>query len=234
MWQLARAFAAEPAVLLLDEPFSGLDVAAASQMRRLVQQLVAERRTTVVLVSHDLIDLVSLAQRVVVVEAGQVVDDGAADQVLRRPRSRFVADLAGVTVLAGTVSSQGVHTDVGVLGIVAVKQAGGDSYDVWSGGSSVEIVVPPEAFRVSLDGAGSGWPVVVDEISMSPAGLALTVTGHGSTRVLLPRSIAVEAGVAPGDRITLGIDPCAICIYSAGTVVCAEQNVRKWGEFAND
>lgn len=89
---LARALAADPAVLLLDEPFAAIDAAAVDELRELVRRTVT---TTCVLVTHSLPDAVALADDAVVLEAGRVVDHGPATEVLAHPRSHFVARLAG-------------------------------------------------------------------------------------------------------------------------------------------
>ena len=97
---LARALAAEPDLLLLDEPFSAIDAAAVDDLRELVRREVT---TTCILVTHDLADALTLTENVVILEEGRIVEDGPTTDVLRRPRSRFAAQLAGVNLVPGTL-----------------------------------------------------------------------------------------------------------------------------------
>ncbi|AFM17037.1 ABC-type sulfate/molybdate transport systems, ATPase component [Mycolicibacterium chubuense NBB4] len=105
---LARALAAEPRLLLLDEPMAALDVTAAPALRRLLRDLLRDRRRTAIIVTHDLLDALAIADRVAVVESGRVVESGAARTVLTAPRSDFAARIAGVNLVPGIVSAPGV------------------------------------------------------------------------------------------------------------------------------
>lgn len=97
---VARALAAEPRLLLLDEPLAALDVAVAPALRQVLRDVLAERTT--LLVTHDPLDALLLADRVVVLESGRVVESGSTREVLARPRSAFAAQLAGLNMLTGT------------------------------------------------------------------------------------------------------------------------------------
>ncbi|BBY77790.1 molybdenum ABC transporter ATP-binding protein [Mycolicibacterium parafortuitum] len=103
---VARALAAEPRLLLLDEPMAALDVAAAPGLRRLLCDVLRERAA--VIVTHDLLDALAIADRVVVVENGRIVENGPARAVLTAPRSGFAARIAGVNLIPGTVVGPGV------------------------------------------------------------------------------------------------------------------------------
>ncbi|WP_454860488.1 ABC transporter permease [Promicromonospora soli] len=100
---IARALATDPDVLLVDEPFSALDVGAAQHARLLLQAAHRSAPRTTLLVTHDLLDVAQLADRVVVIEDGRVVEDGPAAEVLTRPRSTFGGRFAGVNLLVGRV-----------------------------------------------------------------------------------------------------------------------------------
>jgi molybdate transport system ATP-binding protein len=105
---LARALAAEPDVLLLDEPMAGLDVAAATAMRALLREVLTRDGRSAVLITHDLADALTLADRVLVLESGRIAELGATAAVLTAPRSRFGARIAGVNLVSGTASGGGV------------------------------------------------------------------------------------------------------------------------------
>ncbi len=104
---LARALAAEPEVLLLDEPLAGLDVAAAASMRKVLRRVLASGGRCAVLVTHDLLDVLTLADRVIVVDGGRIVESGPAAEVLATPKSHFGARFAGVNLIGGTVTADG-------------------------------------------------------------------------------------------------------------------------------
>ena len=104
---IARALAAEPDVLLLDEPLSGLDVAAAAAVRAVLRKVVTRDDRAAVLVTHDLLDVYTLADRVLVLEDGKIAETGRVADVLTAPRSRFAARIAGVNLIEGTMRADG-------------------------------------------------------------------------------------------------------------------------------
>jgi len=106
---VARALAAEPQLLLLDEPLSALDVAAAPLLRRMLRRVLVDQ--TVLLVTHDVLDALTLADRVVVMHDGRIIEEGPTRDVLERPRTRFTADLAALNLITGTSTQTGVVTD---------------------------------------------------------------------------------------------------------------------------
>ncbi len=120
---IARALATDPDVLLIDEPFSALDVGAAQHARLLLQAAHRAAPRTTLLVTHDLLDVAQLADRVVVLEGGRVVEDGPTAQVLTRPRSAFGGRFAGVNLLVGRVMAV---RDAAVGDIAAGDIAAGD------------------------------------------------------------------------------------------------------------
>jgi ABC-type sulfate/molybdate transport systems ATPase subunit len=84
---VARALATEPRLLLLDEPFGALDAGVAPAMRRLLAEVLGGR--TVVLVTHDPLDALALADRVIVLDGGRIVEEGPTREVLLNPRTEF-------------------------------------------------------------------------------------------------------------------------------------------------
>lgn len=132
---LARALAADPDVLVLDEPLRGLDVAAAAGIRAELRGVLTEAGRAAVLITHDLLDVVGLADRVMVLEEGRVADLGAVTDVLAAPRSGFGARVAGVNVVRGVMESPTVMSGAGNrwVGVAAVPlAAGADAVAVFS------------------------------------------------------------------------------------------------------
>lgn len=91
--QLAKAIALEPALLLLDEPTTGLDVSVQALVLDTLKRLQQERRITMVIVSHDLGVIRTLADRVMVMRLGRVVEEGLADQVFQDPQHAYTQQL---------------------------------------------------------------------------------------------------------------------------------------------
>lgn len=100
---LLRALAARPEVLVADEPFAAMDVESAARWRHLLRLSAADRTT--VIVTHSRVDLDTLADDILVMEAGGIIAQGPADRLLERPPSPFMAELAGVNVLRGSLQN---------------------------------------------------------------------------------------------------------------------------------
>ena len=98
---LARAMATEPRLLLLDEPLAALDQSARGSVRRELRDQLAGFPGVRLLVTHDPLDAAALADRLVILEHGRVVQTGTFDDVSARPRSSYVAELVGVNLLRG-------------------------------------------------------------------------------------------------------------------------------------
>ncbi|WP_137722905.1 sulfate/molybdate ABC transporter ATP-binding protein [Prescottella subtropica] len=112
---VARALAAEPALLLFDEPMAALDVAAAPAVRALLRRVLRGGGRTAIVVTHDVLDALALADRAIVVDGGRIVEDGPVERVLSRPRSAFAARIAGVNLLVGKLGADGLDTAVGIV-----------------------------------------------------------------------------------------------------------------------
>jgi molybdate transport system ATP-binding protein len=159
---LARALAAEPEVLLLDEPLAALDVAAAPGLRQTLADAVRETGTTTVLVSHDLLDAVVLADRVAVLRDGTVVEEGPRAEVLGAPRTAFTAALVGVNLIPAAPDGDRWATPVGRLR-AAVPPSSSDADD-GTARRAVQLRVRPAAVVLSApDGdrthpGENSWP----------------------------------------------------------------------------
>ncbi|KRD14309.1 molybdenum ABC transporter ATP-binding protein [Mycobacterium sp. Root265] len=105
---LARALAAEPRLLLLDEPMAALDVTAAPAMRRLLREVLSGTGRTAIIVTHDLLDALAIADKVIVVDRGRIVESGPVREVLTTPRSEFAATIAGVNLVPGSITEPGI------------------------------------------------------------------------------------------------------------------------------
>ncbi len=126
---LARALAIDPRLLLLDEPLSALDATTRVEVRRELRRHLASFGGARLLVTHDPLEAAALADRLVILEGGRVVQSGPVDEVTRRPRTRFVADLVGVNLLRGRAAS-GVVALEGGQQLTALDAGHGDVFAV--------------------------------------------------------------------------------------------------------
>jgi molybdate transport system ATP-binding protein len=126
---LLRTLATEPRLLLLDEPLSALDVTIRAEVRRELSRQLASFGGVRLVVTHDPLEAIALADRLVILESGKVVQSGTPGEVTARPRSRFVADLAGVNLLRG--KGRGDHVELATGAAIAAPDAGaGDVFAV--------------------------------------------------------------------------------------------------------
>ena len=101
---LARALATRPSLLLLDEPLAAIDVSARSSLRRDLRAHLAEAEGVRIIVTHDPLDAMAMADRLVVLEDGRVTQQGTLGEVTARPRSRWAAQLVGLNLYRGEVA----------------------------------------------------------------------------------------------------------------------------------
>jgi molybdate transport system ATP-binding protein len=137
---LARALAAEPGLLLLDEPLAALDVDATPAMRSLLRRMISDSGQTAVLVTHSALDAVVLSDRTVVLVDGRIVEQGPTRQVIAQPRTPFTARIAGLDLVPGTAAGDGLRTADGQL--IAGRRAG------VADGDPAVAVFPPSAVAV--------------------------------------------------------------------------------------
>jgi molybdate transport system ATP-binding protein len=201
---VARALAADPQVLLLDEPMAALDVNVTPALRHLLREVLRDRTT--VIATHDVLDALLLADRVVVLEGGRVVEQGPTAEVLSRPRSEFAAQIAGLNLLAGVWDGQAlVARDLRVEGMERTPV---------TAGAEVVAVFRPSAVSVYLD-APSGSPrnaFVVTIAALEPHGDQVRVRGGGMSALITPHA-AAELALAPGNRVTFTVKASEVDLY---------------------
>lgn len=203
---VARALAADPDLLLLDEPLAALDVAVTPALRQTLRRVLADR--TVVLVTHDALDALLLADRVVVMEAGRIVEQGPCQEVLSQPRSAFAARIAGLNMLTGTWRDPAVLTSSGR------RLEGQPSGPPPRAGDPVVAVFPPHAVSVFLDHPG-GSPRNAFEVTVThlePHGGQIRVRSDDLSADITARA-AAELDLAPGSRAVFVVKATEIAVY---------------------
>ncbi|MFZ1551370.1 MAG: ABC transporter ATP-binding protein, partial [Anaerolineae bacterium] len=129
---LARALVMEPKVLLMDEPLSNLDAKLREQMRTEIRRIQKRLGITSVYVTHDQVEAMTLSDQIVVMNQGQIVQIGTPDEIYRRPRTRFVADVIGqANFIEGAVRQRrGDHLVIETLGGVLAAPVSSDGFAV--------------------------------------------------------------------------------------------------------
>lgn len=211
---LARALAAEPALLLLDEPMAAVDVAVAPMLRRVLRRVLAGRTTMIV--THDLLDALLLSDRLVVMEEGRVAESGPTEETLRHPRAGFTARLAGLNLIRGTRDGGGV---VGRDG-VRIDGTTPDASALRDGDPAAAAFAPAEVSIYLSPPTGSPrnhLPVTITEVE--PHGELVRVRGddhhgHSIAADVTPVSVA-ELDLYPGRDVTFVVKAATVTIYPA-------------------
>lgn len=214
---IARALAGAPDALLLDEPLAGLDVAAAAVIRAVLRRVLVRDSRVAVLVTHDLLDVLTLADRVVVLESGQIVEAGSVTEVLAAPRSGFGARIAGINLVRGTLEDDGaVRTPAGTSwhGVVADEvTAGQDVVAVFAPGAVSIFRATPQGsprnvFPVTvaeLDTRGPAIRVRAEEQPDGAPGLAADITAEA----------AAELRLTPGEEVWFAVKAQEVSVRAA-------------------
>jgi len=204
---VARALAADPRLLLLDEPMSALDVAVVPPLRQMLRRVLKDR--SAIIVTHDVLDALLLADRVIVIEDGRVVEDGPTQEVLSRPRSPFAAQIAGLNMVTGNVWGNSVRAADGssVEGIASESIADGETAVAVFSPSAVSVhLTPPGGSPRNVIGA------TITEIE--PLGNRMRIrTGKFNADITPPSVAALD--LVPGTKVLLVVKASEVSIYRA-------------------
>ncbi len=185
---LARALAVDPRLLLLDEPMSALDVGQRGSVRHVLRRHLREFGGACVMVTHDPLDAAAVADRLVILEDGAVVQEGTLEAMSSRPRTGFVAELAGLNLLRARASGCVLVLD----GDTALRTASPATGDV------LAVIAPRDIALYPDPPAGSPsntWPTRVAEVH--PLG--------DRVRILLDAPIRMAAEITTVSLATLGL-----------------------------
>lgn len=209
---LARAIVPRPAVMLMDEPFSGLDVQLRERLQEETLQLLRETRATCMIVTHAPAEAIRLGDRIAVMRGGRLVQAGKAQELYRNPADLFVARLfSEINEIPVRVEGGALRTPVGTF--VVPDLADGDD---------AILCIRRRAIRVGP--AGSGLPGRVLHVKFLGDQAVLEVAAHGFERPLLT---LVREGEEPprGAEVGLAVDPESVLVFPAPGRDSGEANV---------
>ena len=200
---LARALVPRPSVVLMDEPFSGLDVQLREQLQDETLKLLQETRATSMIVTHSPDEALRLGDRIAVMRAGRIVQVGKAEELYRNPADLFVARLfSEINEIPYVITGGSVRTPLGTFSVPDIGE-----------GETAILCIRRRAIRAAREGE-KGLPgrVLRSRFLGDLAALELGVTGFEQPLTML----VLEANAKrPGADMSVVIDPASVLIFPA-------------------
>ncbi|MDI9582429.1 ABC transporter ATP-binding protein [Thermobispora bispora] len=199
---LARALVTRPRLLLLDEPFAALDAYTRLEVRAWLNRHLEGFDGATVLVTHDPLDAMALADRIVVIEGGSIVQQGTPAEVARHPRTDYVARLVGLNLYRGTADGRAV-TVTGRAGervvLSVAEELTGPAF----------VAFPPSAvalFRGRPDGTPRNlWEGTIAGLERHGDGYRIAVDGPVGVLADVTAAAVAELGLLPGQRVWVAV-----------------------------
>jgi molybdate transport system ATP-binding protein len=210
---LARALAAQPQLLLLDEPLAALDARTRLDVRSELRRQLADFAGPTLLITHDPLDAMILADRLLVIEDGRIVQQGTPAEVARRPETNYVARLVGLNLYAGVRTGTEVAVDGGGTFTVA---AGPDAAPQ----EQVLVAIRPSAIALhtSLPENASPrnvWTGRVDGLESLTDRVRVEVTAEPSALVDITTDAVADLGLVSGTTVWLSAKATDVDVYAA-------------------
>ncbi len=205
---LARALAPDPRLLLLDEPLAALDVTTRAEVRRDLKRNLDSFEGIRLVVTHDPIEAVALADRLIVMENGRLVQSGTPAEVTERPRSQYVADLVGVNLLRGEAD----HGSVKLASGPVLAAAGAELGEVFA-------VVHPRAVaihRTHPEGSPRNvWPGRASNIELLGNRVRVRIDGEVPMVAEVTPAALKELNLVEGGDVWLSFKSTDVAVYPA-------------------
>ncbi|MET8950394.1 ABC transporter ATP-binding protein [Streptomyces sp. NPDC004393] len=206
---LARALAIRPRLLLLDEPLAALDARTRLDVRAQLRRHLAEFEAVAVLVTHDPLDAMVLADRLVVVEHGRVVQEGAPGDIARRPRTDYIAQLVGLNLYRGHADGHRVRLDSGPAITTTEDLAG-----------PVFVAFPPGSVTLYRERPGGSsarnlWRCEVAGLETHGDQIRADLIGELPLAADLTTVAAAELGLRPGTTVWATVKAAQTHAYPA-------------------
>ncbi|MDQ1643293.1 MAG: molybdate transport system ATP-binding protein [Actinomycetota bacterium] len=212
---LARTLAAEPRLLLLDEPLSALDARIRLDVRTELRRHLHQFGGPVLIVTHDALEAMVLADRLLVLEDGRVVQQGTPAEVARRPATQYVASLVGLNLYPGTLARH----EATVGDVVTLDAGGAVTVRSQPGGADrVLVAIRPSAVAVHTrrpDHASprNVWAGTVASLEQLADRVRAQVDGVPPALVDLTPAAVAELGLHPGREVWLSVKATEIDVY---------------------
>ena len=204
---LARALAGQPSLLLLDEPLSALDAGTRLDVQAELKRHLADFSGPCLLVTHDPIEALVLADRVVVLEQGRIVQEGTPALIARQPGTDYVAKLVGLNLYAGRADGS------------AVTLAGGGTFVIPDHGQhgDVLVAVRPSAIVVSTQPQSSSarntWQAKVTGLTLLADRVRLDLDGPPHALADVTPAAVTELSLDPGSQVWLTVKATDVEVY---------------------
>ncbi|MFN2594650.1 MAG: ABC transporter ATP-binding protein [Actinomycetota bacterium] len=204
---LARAIVVKPALLLLDEPLSDLDVTTRGEVRHLLREHLSSFEGSTILVTHDHLEAGALADSVVVLENGRITQSGTFEDLAARPRSKYVANLRGTNLYEGTGSEGAVELAHTTL-VVAQDPP-----------REALVAIDPRAVALHLDepkgSPRNAWLLTIKSLEPADRTVRVSLTGDlDLVAEVTPGSVS-ELDLAAGRRVWATVKATEISVYEA-------------------
>ncbi len=198
---LARAILPRPRVMLMDEPFSGLDVQLREQLQGETLKLLGETRATCLMVTHSPDEAMRMADRIAVMRAGRLVQVGRAEELYRNPADLFVARLfSEINEIALTVTGGALATPIGTFAAPDLVE-----------GERARLCIRRSAIRV-VESAGLDARVLRRRFLGDRMWVELAIAGFDQP---LSMSVAEDRAPQPGQDVAVAIDPAGVLVFPA-------------------
>jgi molybdate transport system ATP-binding protein len=206
---LARALAGQPALLLLDEPLSALDAGTRLDVQAELKRHLAEFAGPCLLVTHDPLEALVLADRLLVLENGRIVQEGTPAHVARRPGTEYVAKLVGLNLYDGRADGPEVTLTGGGSLVIPNRGQHGDVFVALRPSSVVVSSQRPEA-----SSARNAWPARVAGLTLLADRVRLDLAGQPSALVDVTPAAVAELSLGPGSQVWLTVKATDLEVYA--------------------
>ncbi|OUC95985.1 ABC transporter ATP-binding protein [Streptosporangium minutum] len=204
---LARALAVEPRLLLLDEPLAALDAHTRLEIRSRLRRHLADFDGAVVLVTHDPLDAMVLADRLVVIENGAVVQQGTPAEVARRPRTDYVARLVGLNLYRGTATGQQVK--VGDMLLSVADHLDGPAFVAFSPAAVALYRTRPDGTPRNL------WQATIEGLERHGDNVRIHLEGPLTASADVTPAAVADLDLSPGLRVWASVKATETHAYPA-------------------
>ena len=205
---LARALAVDPALLLLDEPLAALDARTRLDTRAQLHRHLADHPGATLLVTHDPLDALVLADRLVILEDGGIVQEGDAATITARPRTDYVARLVGLNLYQGVARGHTI-TVAGGFTLTTSDDLDGDAF----------VAFPPNAialYPARPEGSPSNtWPATIAGVQRHGDNLRIQLAGPIDAAADITPAAAVRLHLAPGQTVWAALKATETRAYPA-------------------